>query len=44
MNKARPWQDPLNAVVGVAMLVSPWALGYQFCGPRLTEAAAWTST
>lgn len=44
MNKARHWQDPLNAVVGVAMLASPWAFGYQFRASRLTEAAAWTST
>ncbi len=28
MIKARHWQDPANAVVAVAVLLSPWVFGY----------------
>lgn len=29
MKQFKHWQDPLNALLGVWVLVSPWALGYQ---------------
>ena len=27
--KVRHWQDPVNLILGVWMLISPWVLGYQ---------------
>lgn len=29
MFKMKHWQDPLNLVLGIWMIVSPWALAYQ---------------
>jgi len=38
MIKARHWQDPANAVIAVAILVSPWALGYQAAHEAMANA------
>lgn len=29
MKQIRHWQDPLNALLGIWVVLSPWALGYQ---------------
>lgn len=29
MKQIKHWQDPLNAVLGVWVILSPWVLGYQ---------------
>ncbi|MFC5520057.1 SPW repeat protein [Polaromonas jejuensis] len=29
MKQLKHWQDPLNALLGVWVILSPWALGYQ---------------
>jgi hypothetical protein len=29
MLQVKHWQDPVNALIGVALILSPWALGYQ---------------
>jgi hypothetical protein len=29
MKPVKHWQDPVNAVLGVWLIVSPWALGFQ---------------
>ncbi|MFC6281453.1 MULTISPECIES: SPW repeat protein [Polaromonas] len=29
MKQLKHWQDPLNGLLGVWMLLSPWALGFQ---------------
>jgi succinate dehydrogenase/fumarate reductase cytochrome b subunit len=29
MKQMKHWQDPVNALVGVWLIVSPWALGFQ---------------
>ena len=28
MTKVKHWQDPVNAVLGVALVLSPWAVGF----------------
>jgi hypothetical protein len=38
MNLPKHWQDPVNACVGVAMLMSPWLAGYAFVQPALANA------
>lgn len=38
MNLPKHWQDPVNACVGVAMLISPWLAGYAFVQPALANA------
>jgi hypothetical protein len=38
MIKANHWQDPLNAVLGVAVLVSPWAFGYELAQQAMANA------
>jgi len=38
MNRPRHWQDPVNACVGVAILVSPWWAGYAAVQPALANA------
>jgi hypothetical protein len=34
----RYWQDPLSALAGVAVLVSPWLAGYAMVQPALANA------
>ncbi|MBT9524336.1 MAG: SPW repeat protein [Rhizobacter sp.] len=29
MQKVKHWQDPVNAVIGAWLVLSPWALGFQ---------------
>ncbi|WP_041388758.1 SPW repeat protein [Polaromonas sp. JS666] len=29
MKQPKHWQDPLNALIGVWVILSPWALGFQ---------------
>ncbi|HEY3049499.1 MAG TPA: SPW repeat protein [Polaromonas sp.] len=29
MNELKHWQDPLNALIGVGIVLSPWILGFQ---------------
>ncbi|MBK6008790.1 SPW repeat protein [Ramlibacter ginsenosidimutans] len=29
MTRVKHWQDPVNALVGVWLVLSPWALGFQ---------------
>jgi hypothetical protein len=29
MKQMKHWQDPMNALVGVWLILSPWALGFQ---------------
>lgn len=38
MNAPKHWQDPLSAMAGVAILVSPWATGYAMAQPALANA------
>ena len=38
MNSPRHWQDPVNACVGVLVLVSPWLAGYALVQPALANA------
>ena len=38
MIKADHWQDPLNAALGVAVLVSPWAFGYESAQQAMANA------
>ena len=38
MNLPKHWQDPVNACVGVAMLISPWLAGYAFVQPAVANA------
>ncbi len=38
MNSPKYWQDPVNACVGVLILVSPWLAGYALVLPALANA------
>lgn len=38
MNVPKHWQDPVNACIGVALLMSPWLAGYAFVQPALANA------
>lgn len=38
MKQVKHWQDPVNAILGVWLIVSPWVLGFQ--GHRLAMWAA----
>ncbi len=38
MRRAEHWQDPVNAVVAVLMLVSPWFAGYALVQPAVANA------
>ena len=38
MNLPKHWQDPANACVAVALLVSPWLAGYAMVQPALANA------
>ena len=38
MVKPRHWQDPVTALVAVALLVSPWIAGYALVQPALANA------
>jgi hypothetical protein len=38
MNIPKHWQDPVNACVGVLILVSPWLAGYALVQPALANA------
>jgi hypothetical protein len=38
MTPPKHWQDPLNAVIGVLILVSPWLAGYALAQPALANA------
>ncbi len=38
MRQMKHWQDPVNAVLGVWLVLSPWALGYTG-----TTAAMWNA-
>ena len=29
MKELKHWQDPLNALIGVGVILSPWILGFQ---------------
>lgn len=36
---SKHWQDPVNLILGILMLVSPWALGYHATQARATDNA-----
>jgi hypothetical protein len=38
MNAPKHWQDPVNACVGVMVLMSPWLAGYALVQPALANA------
>jgi hypothetical protein len=38
MNLPKHWQDPVNACVAVAILMSPWLAGYALVQPALANA------
>lgn len=38
MNAPKHWQDPLSAVAGVVILVSPWPAGYAMAQTALANA------
>ncbi len=38
MNSPKHWQDPVNACVGVMVLMSPWLAGYALVQPALANA------
>jgi len=38
MTPPKHWQDPLNAAIGVGILVSPWLAGYALVQPALANA------
>jgi hypothetical protein len=38
MDAPKHWQDPLSAMAGVVILVSPWATGYAMAQPALANA------
>jgi hypothetical protein len=38
MTPARHWEDPVNALVGAAILVSPWLAGYAMVQVALANA------
>jgi hypothetical protein len=38
MGTPRHWQDPVNACVGVLVLVSPWLAGYALVQPAVANA------
>ena len=37
-NSARHWQDPVNLILGILSLISPWVLSYSTAG-RATDNA-----
>lgn len=37
MNPPRHWQDPVNACLGVLILVSPWLADYALVQPALAN-------
>ena len=37
-NTSRHWQDPVNLILGILSLISPWVLGYSSAG-RATDNA-----
>jgi len=38
MTKTKHWQDPTNLVLGLWMIASPWALGYQDAAMAMPNA------
>jgi len=38
MTPPRHWQDPLSALAGLAILVSPWLAGYAMVQPAVANA------
>jgi hypothetical protein len=38
MTAPKHWQDPVSAMAGVAILVSPWPAGYAMAQPALANA------
>jgi len=38
MLQVKHWQDPVNALIGAALILSPWALGYQAETAAMTNA------
>jgi hypothetical protein len=40
MKQVKHWQDPVNAVAGVWLVVSPWVLGFQGSSPAMWTMVA----
>lgn len=40
MMKIKHWQDPVNALLGAALMLSPWVAGYQDEARALLNASA----
>jgi len=40
MKQVKHWQDPVNAVAGVWLIVSPWVLGFQGNTPAMWTMVA----
>lgn len=38
MKPIKHWQDPVNALVGACLIISPWALGYQGATEAMSNA------
>jgi len=40
MKQVKHWQDPVNAVAGAWLIVSPWVLGFQGISPAMWTMVA----
>jgi len=40
MKQVKHWQDPVNAIAGVWLIVSPWVLGFQSLSPAMWTMVA----
>ena len=38
MMQLKHWQDPINALMGLLVVLSPWALGFQATTPAMVNA------
>lgn len=38
MKPLKHWQDPVNALVGACLIISPWALGFQSAAAAMLNA------
>ena len=38
IKQMKHWQDPVNAVIGVWLMISPWVLGFQNSSPALSNS------
>ena len=38
MKQMKHWQDPVNAMIGVWLVISPWVLGFQNSSPALSNS------